>query len=227
MVKKRVIKGLNNTREKISSLDFDAHWYRRVFHAFGASFVFYYMLPDIDWINILKIIIPAIIVIIAIALEILRIKGYISSRHFFGLRMYEKKRIGSYVFFAIGILILLIFFPQQIAIPCILCACLGDPIIGEIRKRFSKKYVYIFGFLTCMSFFVITWHTVNITILLLVSVVGSLGAIIGETKKFYWLDDDFMIQILPAIMLGIIWIALPYLGFNYPDIIIHPFNWPW
>ena len=204
MVKKRVIKKINNTRKKINLIDFDAHWYRRVFHAFGASFVFYYMLPDLEWINILKIIIPAIIVIVAILLEILRIKGFINSNHFFGLRMYEKKRIGSYVFFAVGILILLMFFPQQIAIPCILCACLGDPIIGEIRNRFSKKYVYVVGFLICMSFFLISWYSVNLNLLILVSVVGGLGAAIGEIKKIYWLDDDFMIQILPAILIGII-----------------------
>lgn len=227
MVKKRVIEKISDTREKINLLDFDAHWYRRVFHTFGASFVVYYMVPDIGWINILKLIIPALIVLIAISLEILRIKGYVSSSHFFGLRMYEKKRIGSYVFFGIGILILLLFFPQQIAIPCILCACLADPIIGEIRNRFSKKYVYIVGFLICTSFFVITWHNVQLNLLLLVSLVGGGGAIIGEAKKFYWIDDDFMVQILPAILLGIIWISIPYLGLNYPDMIIHPFNWPW
>jgi len=227
MVKKKVIEKINNTREKINLIDFDAHWYRRVFHAFGASFIFYYVLPDLEWINILKIIIPAVIVIIAILLEILRVKGLVSSSHFFGLRMYEKKRIGSYVFFAVGIIILLMFFPQQIAIPCILCACLGDPIIGEIRNRFSKKYVYIIGFLTCTSFFLISWYSVSLNLLIFVSIVGGLGAVIGETKKIYWLDDDFMIQILPAILIGIIWVSIPYLGLTYPDIIIHPFNWPW
>ena len=227
MVKGRFLEGINNTKEKISSIDFDAHWYRRVFHAFGASFLFYYMLPDLEWINFLKLTIPPIIVIFALLLEILRIKGYISSSHFFGLRMYEKKRIGSYVFFAVGILILLTFFPQQIAIPCILCACLGDPIIGEIRRGYNEKYVYFVGFLVCLFFFMITWYKANIWLFLLVSIVGSTGAMIGETKKFKWLDDDFMIQFVPAILIGIIWIAIPLIGFNYPDQIIYPFLWPW
>ena len=30
---------IKDTKNKISSLDFDAHWYRRVFHAFGACFL--------------------------------------------------------------------------------------------------------------------------------------------------------------------------------------------
>ena len=98
-----VTKKIKNTKDRINSLDFDAHWYRHVFHAFGASFLFYYMLPDIHWINILKFWIPPAIVVIAIILEILRLKGKISSNHFFGLRMYEQKRVGSYIFFAVAI----------------------------------------------------------------------------------------------------------------------------
>jgi len=213
---------LKDAKNKINSLDFDAHWYRRAFHAFGASFLIYYLLPDVDWINLLKLWIPPLIVLFVIILEVLRLSGKISSNYFFGLRMYEEKRIGSYVFFAVAILILLRFFPQQIAIPCILCATLGDPIIGEIRRRYSMNFVYILGFFICMYFFVITWFKSDDLLIILVSIVGGLGAIIGETKKFWWLDDDFMIQIIPAVLLLIIWISIPHLGFSYPDFIIYP-----
>lgn len=223
-----VTEKIKHTKEKIYSLDFDAHWYRRVFHTFGASFLFYYMLPDNDWINLLKFWIPPVIVAIAILLEILRLKGKISSDHFFGLRMYEQKRVGSYIFFAVAILILLRFFPQHIAIPCILCASLGDPIIGEIRLRFSMKHVYVFGFLVCMFFFMIAWYKVDIMLMIIASIIGGFSAIFGETKKLWWLDDDFMIQMVPAIMLLILWISLPYLGFNYTDpTIIYPGKMLW
>jgi len=225
MVRNRIIRNINYTKDKINSLDFDAHWYRRVFHAFGASFLLYYMLPDIYFVNILKMYIPPTIVIFAISLEVLRLKGYLSSSHFFGLRMYEKKRLGSYVFFAIGILLLLMFFPQQIAIPCILCACLADPIMGELRNIFNKKYSNIIGFIICMFFFMIVWYKADIYLFFLVSITGAFGAIVGETKKFWWLDDDFMIQILPAILVGTIWIAIQYIGFSYPDVVIYPFEW--
>ena len=223
----KVAEKLKNTKKKIDSLDFDAHWYRRVFHTFGVSFLFYYMLPNQDWINLLKFWIPPIIVVFAVILEILRLKGKISSDHFFGLRLYEKNRIGSYVFFAVAILILLRFFPQIIAIPCILCACLGDPFMGEIRHRYSMKYVYFFGFLICMLFFMVSWYKTDFRLMILASIVGAFGAVIGETKKFWWLDDDFMIQMLPAVLLLIIWFSLPYLGFSYPDQIIYPAIWPW
>ena len=222
-----VAEKIESTRKRINSLDFDVHWYRRVFHAFGASFLFYYMLPDVDWINLLKFWVAPAIVVFAIVLEILRLKGKISSDHFFGLRMYEKNRVGSYVFFAVAILILLRFFPQQIAIPCILCACIADPIMGEIRNRFGMKHVYIFGFLVCMFLFMIVWYKADVRLIILASTLGALGAIVGETKKFWWLDDDFMIQIVPAVLLLIIWIGAPYFGFSLPDPIIYPGVMPW
>lgn len=227
---KDIIAQSKEIKKKIDSIEFDVHWYRRVFHAFGASFIFYYMLPDVDWINIIKFWGPPFLVVFAISLEILRLKGKLSSEHFFGLRMYEKNRVGSYVFFAVAILILLRFFPQPIAISCILCACLTDPIMGEARHRFGMNYACIFGFLVSMLFFSIAWYKADVRLLLLASIVGAFGAVIGETKKFWWIDDDFMIQMLPALLLGIIWIALPYIGFGDPGSsldTIYPSVVPW
>ena len=221
--KKKII----DTRDKINLIDFDAHWYRRVFHAFGASFLFYYIFPDEPWINVLKFWFLPMIVIIAILIEILRIKGFISSEHFFGLRLYEQKRIGSYVFFAVAILILLRFFPQQIAVPCILCACFADPLMGEIRNRFDKKTAIITGFLLCMFFFVFTWYKADPILMIAVGIIGAAGAVIGESKKFFWLDDDFMIQMTPAILLLLVWYLIPIVGLTAPDNIIYPALMPW
>jgi len=205
-----------------SSIDFPVHWYRRVFHVFGASFLIYYLLPNVEWINLLKIFIVIVIVCFAIILEVLRISGKISSNYFLGLRMYEKNRVGSYLFFGIGSLTLLLFFPQQIAVPCILCASISDPVMGEIRYRFSKRKAVVFGFLLCPFFFIFTWYTVDLYLLILVSIVGASAAILGESSKFLWLDDDFLIQILPAVSLYVIWLCIPLLGLNYPNLIINP-----
>jgi len=59
-----VVEKIKDTHKKINLLDFDAHWYRRAFHAFGASFLLYYILPDVDWINLLKFWVPPIVVVI-------------------------------------------------------------------------------------------------------------------------------------------------------------------
>lgn len=227
MVKVNIVEKLEDTRKKINSLEFDAHWYRRVFHTFGASFILFYMLPDVYWINFLKFLFPIGILSFIITLEYLRISSILNSNHFFGLRMYEKKRVSSYLYFGVAVFILLLFFPQQIAIPCILCASIADPIMGEIRKRFGEKKVYLVGFLVCMLFFLVTSFKAELWVALLISVVGATGAVIGETKKIKWLDDDFMIQMLPAILLLIIWLVAGFIGIVLPDPIIYAGVMPW
>ena len=212
--KQKIVHQQVELKKKVGSIQFEAHWFRRVFHTFAASFLIYYMLPDEPWITMLKTGFAVGIVFFVFILEYLRIKGKIHSNNFFGLRIYEEKRLASYVYFGVAILILLVFFPQQIAIPCILCACFSDPIIGEIRHRYGKKEAYIIGFLICMFFFLITWHTVDMSIMFFVSIFGASAAVIGEAKKFWLIDDDFMIQILPAVILLILWQGFLFGGIN-------------
>ena len=199
---------------KINSIEFDAHLFRRVFHTFAASFLIYYSLPNEQWINALKIYIPVVIVLFVSFLEYFRIKGRINRNHFFGLRTYEEKRPAGYLYFGVATLFLLLFFPQQIAIPCILCACFSDPIIGELRYRMGIKEAYIIGFFVCVFFFSVTWFKADIWIVLLVSIIGGTGALIGEAKKFWLIDDDFMMQILPAILILILWQGLKVTGLD-------------
>lgn len=226
---KKMVGHLREAKKKISSVDFDAHWYRRVFHTFGASFLIYYLIPtNVEWIKILKFWIPVTIIIFVLVLEFSRIKGKIDSSHFFGLRMYEKNRVGSYLFFGVAILILLILFPQQIALPCILCACLADPIIGEIRLRFGQKQGYVVGFFVCMFFFIVAWYKADLWVVFLVSIIGATGAVVGEMKKFWWIDDDFMIQILPAFLILLFWLAIKTTGVDIlHDQIIYPVELMW
>jgi len=151
--KQKIINKQLEIRKKIDSIEFEAHWFRRVFHTFAASFLIYYMLPDEPWITTLKTFLAVGIVVFVFILEYLRIKGKIRNSNFFGLRIYEEKRPASYVYFGVALCILLVFFPQQIAIPCILCACFSDPIIGEIRYRLVKKRHISLVFLSaCFSF---------------------------------------------------------------------------
>ncbi|HEX08466.1 MAG TPA: dolichol kinase [Thermoplasmatales archaeon] len=207
----------------MDSIKFEVHWYRRVFHTFGSSFLVYYIIPDTGWSGILKRLIPTLIILFVSILEYLRITGKISSNYFFGLRVYEEKRVGSYLFFGVAVFILLLFFPQQIAVPCILCACFTDPIMGETRQRYGGKNACIAGFFVSMFFFIATWYRADIWIRLLVSIVGGTSAVIGEAKKNRWIDDDFMVQILPAVFILILWRMIGLTGLEMlPSPMIHP-----
>jgi dolichol kinase len=212
--KKKMTEYQTEFLEQINAIEVDAHWFRRVFHTFAASFLFYYLLPDEEWINLGKIIIPIIIVLCMITVEYRRIRGTLDHQRFFGLRNYERKRPAGYLYFGVAVLLLFLLFPQQIAIPCLLCASFTDPIIGESRYYFGKKRAYVIGFVISVFFFLVTWYRADWWILILVPLIGATGALIGEVMKLELVDDDFMIQMLPAVLLLLMWQVCILLGVN-------------
>jgi len=221
--KQRMSKYQDDFLEQLTAIEVDAHWFRRVFHTFAASFLFYYLLPDEELMNTIKIVVPILIVFCMIVIEYRRLRGTLDHQRFFGLRSYEKKQPASYLYFGIAVVLLFLLFPQQIAIPCILCASFTDPIMGETRHYFGKTKAYAIGFIVSLFFFCITWYRADWWILLLVSVIGAAGALIGEAKKLRLIDDDFMIQILPAILLLVLWQGLRFFGIELlPPPLIHP-----
>lgn len=209
--------------ERMNAIEIDAHWFRRAFHTFAASFLFYYLLPDKEWMNTVKIALPIIIVLCMAFIEYNRIQGGFNQQRFFGLRVYERKRPASYLYFGAAALILLLMFPQQIAIPCILCGSFSDPMIGEFRYYLGKKNAYIIGFIGSLFFFLITWYKADLWVIILVSLLGATGTVIGEAKKNSFIDDDFMIQILPAIVILLIWQGILIFGI---DILPPPLLYP-
>ena len=223
LTKKKMTEYQTEFLERMNAIEVNAHWFRRVFHTFAASFLVYYLLPNDKWINIGKIIIPVIIIFCMVIIEYRRIRGDLDHKRFFGLRNYEKKRPASYLYFGVAVLLLFLLFPQQIAIPCILCASFTDPIIGESRFYLGKKRAYVIGFVISVLFFLVTWYRADWWVLILISLLGATGAIIGEAKKLKLLDDDFMIQMLPAILLVLIWQGLLTIGIDVlPPPIIYP-----
>ncbi|HEC95137.1 MAG TPA: dolichol kinase [Thermoplasmatales archaeon] len=200
-----------------------AHWYRRTVHAFGATFLIYYLLPDVYWVNITKSVVVILLIIFFGIIETMRIRKLLVNHHIFGLRSYEENRFGSYLYFGIGVAVLLIFFPQQIAIPSILCAAFADPFIGEMRTRVGNIFTYLSAFILCFFFFSIAWYSAPFPFQITVPVIGAIGAVAGEIKKFTWIDDDLLIQLFPAVLLGVLYILMSWQGIPFlPDPVIHP-----
>ena len=179
------------------------YWFRRSAHIFATTFISYYFLPDSGYIGILKRIIVLSLLIIFIVFDIARLKR--KRYRLTGLRDYEENRIGSYVYFGIGTSILLLLFPQQIAIPCIVSAALADPVAGELR-RINLKLSYLIVFMLSFFIFYSTWLTSPYAIL--ISVISSLSLTLSELKKFRYLDDDLLMQIVPALTILIFYLVL-------------------
>jgi len=179
------------------------YWFRRSAHVFATTFISYYFFPDSGYIGILKRIIVLSLLIIFIVFDIARLKR--KRYRLTGLRDYEENRIGSYVYFGIGTSILLLLFPQQIAIPCIVSAALADPVAGELR-RINLKLSYLIVFMLSFFIFYSTWLTSPYAIL--ISVISSLSLTLSELKKFRYLDDDLLMQIVPALTILIFYLVL-------------------
>jgi hypothetical protein len=74
-----------------------------------------------------------------------------------------------------------------------------------------------------LFFFLITWYQADWWVLIPVLVIGASGALIGEAKKLRFIDDDFMIQMLPAVLLWLLWQGTMTFGVNIlPSKIILP-----
>lgn len=72
--KQRMSKYQDEFFEQLTAIEVDAHWFRRVFHTFAASFLFYYLLPDDEWMNAIKIVVPILIVFCMIVIEYRRLR---------------------------------------------------------------------------------------------------------------------------------------------------------
>lgn len=179
------------------------HWYRRMAHIAASSFVSYYLLPDDGWIGISKKVAILFLLLACLIFDLVRLKG--RGYRFFCLRRYEEERVGSYVYFVIGTVILLLIFPQQIAIPCIISASLIDPVVGEVR-RFKHNLSYIVAFAISFLIFYSAWLTSPCAIP--VSLISAAVLVLSEFKKFRYMDDDLLMQIAPAIVMLLLYIIL-------------------
>ncbi len=191
-----------------------SHWFRRMIHVSGACALVYYLYPDnVLWIHILKIVVVLTILISTVVVEVLRLTCKLDRGFLFPFRSYEAGRIGAYIWFGISISALLLFFPQQIAGPCILIVCIADPLIGEIRDK-NHVLSVLTGITVCFCIFFIFNYSMYIA---LFTALLAVGAERIKTKK---VDDDFLMPIIPAIVIYILTLLTIII---LPEILIIPF----
>jgi dolichol kinase len=157
------------------------------------------------------------------------------------LREYERGRVASYLWFTVGATLLIVFFPQQIAAPCILATAVGDPALG-VTKKLRRRYTFSIALLLCfLVFFAFKYW-------LLVAIFAAGATFIAQFIEFkvqwrvrrslFWsrskhevspyqkyfdilfkTDDDFMMQIIPAVVLFVLFLIRPEL---MPDPLLEP-----
>ncbi len=196
---------------------------RRALHIAGIAFIGYYLIPEMLPYSISKQWLLVGIILLISGIELFRKKSARPTKLDPLLREHELKRPPSYVYFALGSIILIVTVPQYISIPCILSTAFCDPVIGEMKRKKNPFIGYIIGFFLSLIIFGVIWHSVSPILVITISIIGSSSLIFAEYISTPLLDDDLLMQIIPAILLFIFILLLSSIfPVSLPNEIIHP-----
>ncbi len=177
-----------------------AELFRRIFHMTAIVYLLYYLLPEelvpgfYKWYGVV------IIVFITLIVEGMRIKR---GALFFGLRKYEKRRMSAFAWFAIGMGIALLWFKMVFVVPVVIGMAIIDPLIGEIKRKKEELYPFlpslIYGLIVFLCLLLISERHIHLKILF--TVVATISAISAEHYKSKYIDDDFLMIVIPLFAL--------------------------
>ena len=203
---------------------------RRAYHLLFALVIIYYLFPKTVFGIPTYIYLIIFFFFVPLTIEIIRLRFSII---FMGLHEHERNHVASYLWFTSGAMLLILIFPQQISAPCIVATALGDPVIG-LTKPLRRRFIFSIAFLICLIVFIIFKYEI------LLAVLAAIITFIAESFEFkvrlrlrpnlFWsrskhqfskfrslfdflfrTDDDFMMQVIPAIILSIIFLVFPQL----------------
>lgn len=176
---------------------------RRLVHLSTPVFLLYYLAPDPLWDGgITKIQGLLIAFFITMGFEALRL---IFKFRIPGMRDYEYRRLSAAAWAALGMTIAFLFFPLEYAAPAFIGMGWVDPLIGELRKRKSRLYpllpsvVYLSIVLISLS--ALLEPSVEVVIASLVATALGIGV---ERIRTRYVDDDFLMLVVPLIAIALI-----------------------
>ena len=168
--------------------------YRALIH--GSSLLVLVLVETIS--TRLTIAILSLMVVVYVTEEYLRLKGrHLPFFYTFTMKMSRKNErdhfISPPVFLAVGIIIVLLIFPRNIACASIAIVAIGDPVAAYVgstvgRSRIGRKSLEGFAMGTLAAF--------APTLLLVPPSIGAIGSIAGMILELTGvLDDNLMIPV--------------------------------
>ena len=186
------------------------HWTRRLVHMAAPVFLVYYLVPD-EVYGVDKRLGLMVLLAIVLAFEALRLWRHWT---FMGMRDYESGRMSAFAWASIGLTFTFLFFPLELAAPAVVGMAFTDPLIGELRHRKSALYPLlplVFYFILVLTIFIAlmgwSWQVV------LASLVGTMLAIGVERIRTKYVDDDFLMMVVPLIGMAVVL----YLTSSFPS----------
>ncbi len=185
------------------------HLFRRGFHV-GMSIIpflyFEYGETISDFVSLPKLKFVSAMIIALVFAEAVRLKLGIT---IFGQRDYESKQVSALAWgaFAVGITFLTLSEYPELVWPLILSLSLGDPFLGEIRRKgMEPRSVFMTGVVFILVIWLATWYLLG-TPIWLAFVMAPL-CVAAEWPRLRWIDDNATMLLIP---LSAIIIVLPWL----------------
>jgi hypothetical protein len=174
---------------------------RRIVHISTPVFLIYYFLPDPLWTGgpprVLGLLMFLAIVLVAEALRLLYWPNLI------GMREYEKTQMSAGAWAALGMTFAFLFFPFGYSAPALMGMGWVDPVIGDLRRKRSPQYpsvpILLYFLIALVSMAVIIGPTVKVVA---ASLVAAPLAIWAERLKSSYVDDDFLMIVVPLIAIA-------------------------
>jgi hypothetical protein len=176
------------------------YWLRRLVHMSAAivPIIYYYYGPSVArWLDCNRNLIVVIILGIIFAFELIRLWFGFTV---IGQREHEARQISSFTWSALAIGIVLLFAPDKsFGIPIIWSAAIGDPILGELRRMSTPKFlVGLFGIIIIMLIWLLAYFWLA-TPWWWALVMGPL-TVACEWPRIKWFDDNALMQLVPLLM---------------------------
>jgi len=180
---------------------------RRLTHVFIAFAPLYYSIPvDLPYVGLRRWVLLIAFFVAVSMFEAIRLWKGIT---FLGLRPHERTQIASFAWAAAGITLVLWLFPHEIATAALIGMAIVDPLIGELRNSIDARMavpvssgVYL---VLCISALLLSSEMSFLFAGALAS-VGAAVAIASENLEIKYVDDDFLMAVLPAVAMTALWL---------------------
>ncbi|MCX6651207.1 MAG: hypothetical protein NT131_06100 [Methanomassiliicoccales archaeon] len=183
-------------------------WLRRLVHISAPLFCVYYYLPDLLLPGLAKTEGLLLVMLFALGFEALRLIFRIKVP---GMRSYEFDRPSAASYTAVALTFAFLFFPIELVLPVLIGMGWVDPLIGKLRHNGSKMNpalpiaAYFFIMLLGLGYF----YGLTFPVLISAALIAPI-AVYLEAIRFRFIDDDFVLIVVPLLLLGLTFGQLPF-----------------
>lgn len=177
--------------------------FRRCMHCLLALAPLYFLIPEeLPWLGHGRwVLLIGFIAVVTLVESVRLLKGWT----FFGLRPHERGQIASFVWASAGAVVALWFFREDVASAAIIGMALVDPLAGELRRlRPSSSATYVlplaaYSAIAAATF--VAFGQMSALSVVTVSIIGAVSAVGAERWKVRYLDDDFLMIVVPCLLM--------------------------